>query len=297
MFRFTFRRIIPALLLALTAALAPAAAQADTPPGAVQWTAKNLGSLKTATPMSLVNTEVGKQLGYGNRTFGIDLDWTSSGGRFEFRAATDSVNIRDHRRRAVTETENVSLYNTKTKRYVVFKKRGVSKAELEWSKTQSAQWQVHAQSGAKFALFNTQVGRYLDYQFKNYGINLGWFETATTAPVQSFSVALSPQPVVQGFIPFAGSFGGGTQGKLLTVQNASDANTLRFVKPGKSTADCASADATITVAPRASLTADQLKTLYGSATPRLPVNFLACVSSTLPNVGLTFLNITYQLDR
>jgi hypothetical protein len=84
---------------------------------------------------------------------------------------------------------------------------------------------------------------------------------------------------------------------LLTVQNASQSATLMFVKPGKSTINCSDPNATVRVAPRASMTADQMKTLYGSVTPRLPIIFLACLATPTPqSISLTFVNITYKLD-
>jgi hypothetical protein len=45
------------------------------------------------------------------------------------------------------------------------------------------------------------------------------------------------------------------------------------------------------------MTADQMKTLYGSASPQLPINFLACLTTPRPqSISLTYLNITYKLD-
>jgi hypothetical protein len=60
------------------------------------------------------------------------------------------------------------------------------------------------------------------------------------------------------------------------VQNASQSATLLFVKPGKSTNDCSDPNATVRVAPRATMTADLMKTLRlgdaaaGGQFPRLP---------------------------
>jgi hypothetical protein len=286
---------ITTLLAALAAlATAPAAAHAAAPDAAHQWEARGAGSVRTATSYSLFNTKINSRLGYDNRVFGVDLGWTSDGGQFEFRR--DSGNVRDHRRTAISETENVAIYNTKTRRYLKYYRRGETKAELEWSTTPVLEWQVQRQSGSRFALFNDRVDRYLVYQFKNYGINLGWLAPGPP-PVQSFSVGLTAQPIVQGWVPYLGAFGGGTQGTLLSVQNASQSATLLFVKPGRQTSQCSDPTATVPVAPRAMMTADQLKTLYGSATPRLPVTFLACLTTPTPqSISLTFLNITYRLD-
>ena len=99
-------------------------------------------------------------------------------------------------------------------------------------------------------------------------------------------------------MPYKGGFGQNTKGNLLSVQNASQNATLMFVKPGKSTNDCSDPTATVRVAPRGMMTADQMKTLYGSTAPRLAINFLACLTTPAPqSISLTFLNITYKLDN
>lgn len=295
---FTFRRI--ATVLTATAALAaPAAAGAQAPDAAHQWTVKNeAGSVKNGVEYHLLNR--GSFLGYENRTFGVDLGLTSKGGNFVFKRNTGSPNVRDHRTYPLTETENVAIYNTKRKAYLRYEQRGVWKAELEWDRSPQYQWQLRRQvvaAGAvKFAIFNDKVDRFLVHQVKNYGINLGWLEQGTTI-ARSASVPLSAQPVTQGWVPYLGSFGGGTRGRLLDVQNASQTATLLFLKPGRSTTQCGDPSATIPVAPRGRLTADQLKTLYGAATPALPVSFLACLTTPTPqSISLTFLNISYRLN-
>jgi hypothetical protein len=120
----------------------------------------------------------------------------------------------------------------------------------------------------------------------------------TGPATQSFSVGLSAQQITNGWVPYLGSFGQNTRGNLMSAQNASQTATLMFVKPGKSTSDCSDPTATLRVAPRAMMSADQMKILYSSATPRLPINFLACLTTPTPqSISLTFLNISYKLDQ
>ncbi|UGS34917.1 hypothetical protein DSM104329_01299 [Capillimicrobium parvum] len=286
-----------ALLSALAAlAVAPAAVAgaADVPSGADQWSVANTSSVQTGVDYELHN-RTGGQLGYDNRTFGVDLGWVGhSGGTFEFmRKAPPGV--RDHRRGPIAEDEDVAIYNSKSRRYLIFKSRGETKAELDWSRTPTYEWQVQGQHGAGFALFNDRVDRFLVYQSKNYGINLGWL--TGPPPVQSASVGLSAQAVTQGWVPYAGAFGAGTQGKLLSVQNANSTATLLFVRPNHSTTECGDPSATIPVSPGATMTRDQMKALYGAESPRLGVTFLACLITPTPQaISLTFLNLTYQLD-
>lgn len=293
------RRLTLALLALLAVLTVPGAAHAAAPPGSVQWQVANAGSVQNGVEYQLSNTSKGAgRLGYDNRTFGVDLGWNkgSSGGHFVFLRDPGKPNVRDHRRSPLAEDQRVAIYNTKTRRYLRFEKRGQWKAELEWDRSPKYEWQLHGQQGAKFAVFNGRVKQYLVHQFKNYGINLGWLQTGPPA-TQSFSVPLAAQPVVQGWIPYLGTFGGGVSGTLQSVQNASQSATLLFVKPGRKTQDCGDPAATVPLAPRATMTAEQRKTLYGSETPRLPITFLACVTTPTPqSISLTHVNITYRLD-
>lgn len=291
------RSLLIAVLALVTVAALPGVAQADAPSGAKQWRVANASSVSSGTEYQLFNT-TGGRLGYDNRTFGVDLGWNkgSNGGHFEFRRDSGKPNVRDHRTGPLAEDQRVAIYNTRTRKYLRFHERGEWKAGLEWDRSPQYQWELRGQQGAGFALFNTKKQRYLIHQFKNYGINLGWLENAPTT--RSASVPMSAQQVVQGWVPFLGSFGGGLNGTLQSVQNASSTATLLFIKPGRRTEQCGDPTATVPLPPRATMTAEQRTTLYGSATPRLPLTFVACLTTpTQQSVTLTFLNITYQLDR
>ena len=288
-----------AYLLAVFALAAMPVASEAAPAAAKQWNVNHESQASFAVEYELYNKST--QLGYEDRTFGVDLGWVgNSGGHFEFRRQAPPRTT-DHRRGPIAGDENVAIYNTKTRRYLMYYKRGDTKAELEWSSTPVYEWQIQDQSASggrvHFALFNDRVDKYLISQTKNYGINLGWLNNTLPAP-QSFSVAMSPQQIIQGWIPYLGSFGQNTRGVLLSVQNASQRDTLLFVKPNKLTSNCSDPNATVAIAPGAKMTLDQMKTLYGAETPRLPINFLAClVTSPSRPIGLTFLNITYRLDN
>jgi hypothetical protein len=290
-------RILSALLAILTLAAICGRSEAA-PFAAKQWSVNNTDQISFGTDYELYNKT--SQLGYDHRTFGIDLGWVGhSGGYFQFMRWAAS-GVRDHRRGPVAGDEDVAIYNTMARRYLKYYRRGDTEAELDWSSTPVYEWQIQDQSASggrvHFALFNSRAKKYLIYEVKNYGINLGWLNSAPPAP-QSFSVAMSAQQITQGWVPYLGSFGQNTRGNLLTVQNASQNATLLFVKPGKSTNDCSDRNATVPLAPRGMMTADQMKTLYGSATPRLAINFLACLTTPTPqSISLTFLNITYKLD-
>jgi hypothetical protein len=271
------------------------------PEAAKQWNVNNTNQISFGKPYELYNKNT--QIGYDDRTFGVNLGWVGHrGGHFEFHRQA-RPGVRDHRSGLISGDQNVAIYNNRARRYLMYHERGATQAELEWNSAPVYEWQIQDQSASggrvHFALYNKRVGKYLVHQVRNYGINLGWHNDAPPTP-QSFSLALRAQPVIQGWIPYLGSFGENTRGNLLTVQNASQSGTLLFVKPGKSTNDCSDPDATVRVAPSAMMTADQMKTLYNSATPRLPINFIACLTTPTPTqqpISLTYINVTYKLDN
>jgi len=292
----TWNRIGTLLIGALSLIALPHVSEAA-PPAAKQWNVNNADQISYETDYELYNRS--SQIGYENRTFGVDLGWVR-GGLFAFlRKAPPGK--RDRRLGPIAGDDNVAIFNTKTLRYLMFYTRGDVKAELEWTNTPVYEWQIQDQlaSGGRvhFALINIRVKKYLVYKIQNYGINLGWLIDTTPAP-KSFSVGMPAQQITNGWVPYLGNFGQNSRGNLLSAQNASQTATLLFVKPGKSTSDCSDPSATVRIAPRGMVTADQMKILYGSTTPRLPIKFLACITTPMPqSISLTFLNITYKLDN
>jgi hypothetical protein len=268
------------------------------PPGAKEWNVNNADQMSYGVPYELYNRTT--QIGYQDRRYGINLGWVGhAGGHFEFRREAPAGTT-DHRTGPIGATEKVAIWSTKAQRYIAYEDRSFDEIDIGWSRTPVYQWRIEDQSASGgrvyFALYNTYTKKYMVSQRKQYGINLGWFENTASGP-KTASVGLSSQQITQGWVPYLGTFGQNTRGNLLSVQNASQNGTLMFVKPGKSTNDCSDPAATVRVAPRANMTADQMKTLYSSATPRLPIAFLACLTTpTTQTVSLTFINITYKLD-
>jgi len=285
-------------LAGLAVVLIAVALQAAAPPGAKEWSVNNASEMSYGVPYELFNGN--RQIGYHERSHGINLDWVSSGGLFEFRRQAPE-NTTDHRRGPIGPTEKVALWSTKNRKYIVYEDRRYDEIDLGWSTRPVYEWRVEDQTASNgrvhFALYNTHENKYLVYQQKEFGINLGWYKE-TSSTIQTFSLGLSAQPQNEGWVPYVGSFGQNSRGNLLSVQNASTTATLMFVKPGKNTNQCGDPSATVRVAPNAKMTAAQMDTLYMSATPRLPVAFLACLTTPTPqNITLTFLNLTYRLDN
>jgi len=117
----------------------------------------------------------------------------------------------------------------------------------------------------------------------------------------NFTVQLLRQIVYEGPVPYVGSFptGGGLlpAGNLIQVRSTHWNPTLYFVKPGKSTADCNDPDAVIPLNTNSALSSSDMEMLYGSATPRLPIVFLACAAATTPLLDAIPINITYIKDE
>jgi hypothetical protein len=110
------------------------------------------------------------------------------------------------------------------------------------------------------------------------------------------SIFMSRQPIVQGFVPYRGTFG-----PIFTGANISKINfptqfpPVLLVKPGHSTNECGNSKAVIQV--HGDMTADQKKAIWGSATPSISgqqtLNFVGCTTSPqLPQ--LLPVNITWQ---
>ncbi len=123
---------------------------------------------------------------------------------------------------------------------------------------------------------------------------------------QTFTVWLASHAPLTGYPWWTGRYPtvGRLDGNLTRVANPRNSVWLGLLKPGYTSVDCGNSDAYVLVLPGQTVTADQMRTVFGSANPVLPVNFVACsgdVADTGPDGGLRFhalpLNITYTTQR
>lgn len=141
----------------------------------------------------------------------------------------------------------------------------------------------------EFSLFNHTRARFVVHSDDKV-VELKQISSQPPASENSASVILAAEPVINGFVPFRGRFGGGTNfnGVLTRVANHQTGPRLFFVKPNYSSRDCANPDAVIPLAAAQALTSEQMTVLYGAATPNLStaVNFLVCAATNASSVVL-----------
>jgi hypothetical protein len=282
-------RLLVVVLALLALFVAPSLASAAEP---AQWTVNTAtGAPLPAVDYQLVNTGGGSRIGYQDRT-GVDLGWTSSGGNFQFIRAGAQPGVRDHR--AFKPEEAVALYNTKTKRYLAYGSQTFG-INLDWSSAPQFQWKVR-QAGPRFTLYNTVAHDYVVYGSRTWGINLVWagLPNAEDGYKQKSVVLTTAHTFFDGFQQFSGATGQDQFDLLLKVQNAGGV-PLNFLKCNVELSCSLTNAVWFTLAPGATMTAAQMQTAFGTATPKVPRNLSAWIKDPNP-VTQTYLNITY-IDR
>jgi len=235
-----------------------------------------------------------------HRTFGADLEFgdgakVSTGLRqFSFRRASGKPG-------PITSTESVAIYENFTHKFLVnaHQRFGV---DLNWVAGASYEWRlIPGTTPGSVGLYNTRRGDYLVYGEETFGINLEWYKefkkTLESAPyaVRSATVTLRASSVEEGWVPYSASFGGGVgvQGETLRgITNPFNDVTILFVRNGHNTNQCGESSAVVALGPSATLGGSQLAAVYGSATPPLPINIVACIVASA-NVTSVPLNISY----
>ena len=166
------------------------------------------------------------------------------------------------------------------------------------------EWLV-TELGGHIALFNAVQGDYLVYAKRRYGINLRWREDVNRRffGEQTTTVPLPEQSLFTDFPHYyRARFGAAIKGivrnlKFVTTTPETPEDflgTAMFLKRGRRPSECVTPnpDAVVGVGLGRTLTAAELKTLVGSATPRLPVTFRACLGLG-PPIEFMHLRVTY----
>ena len=240
----------------------------------------------------LFNAQRNMSLTHANQTFGVDLDYAEDPALWKIEAQGgphlmygQAVALRVWGGGWVkygNETWGVDLVLSDTPSY-------------EWHLVGEAPGTTIA--NGSFALWNSATNRYLVASHQTWGVSLDWQSDSgqSTSAVHNASVTMTAQPPVQGYVPFLGYFGGGPGNTtvLTQVSNSPYGATLSFIKPGHSSSECGNSNAVITLPAGATMTAAQMQTLYGSATPSLAqrIPFLACAATNNSSVSV---NVQYR---
>ncbi len=235
-----------------------------------------------------------------HQTFGADVDF-GDGQKVSTGLRQFSFKRRSRLKGRISSKQNIAIYDNFTHKYLVneHQKLGV---DLDWAASPSYQW--HLVPGTypnSVGLYNTRRGDYLVLGQETFGVNLVWYKelqsqlgTAQYAN-RTATVTLTEQPVEEGFVPYAGSFGGGVGAANETLQSITNPFgnvAIQFLKPGHSTSECDQSSAVMALGPGGTLSGAGLASLYGSAAPALPITFVACVVASA-NVSSVPLRIVY----
>ena len=281
---------IAAVLVTLLALAVDAAAQDSGDPH--EWDIG--GKRRSGDVFYLFNRRNTKDLIYGGR-WGVDLDWHSISGLSQWMFRRKPVgNVTDHRE-FLRDDEPLALYNTAAHEFLSYGYQNWG-IDLKWSRTAVYEWNARVDDAGRLALFNAKKRAYVVYGDRPMGINLRWLSgMSSPGGVKTASVTLTAQPIIQGYVPFLGSFGDNVRGTLTKVSNPFPDIVVNFVKPGRSTNNCGDPAAIVTLGPRETLTSAEMTAAFGASAPRLPVTFLACGTSNTV-LRVVYVNIEYRLD-
>ena len=125
-----------------------------------------------------------------------------------------------------------------------------------------------------------------------------------TAPLpeteHSATTTLEADPPYQGVIPFVGKFPGfgNAQGTLLSVElsqaNSSSLIELQLISPTAPVSDCSVSGRSVRLPRGRVLGPADFQILYGTPTPRLPVFFRACASTSDTTIPSPRLDLVYR---
>ncbi|HEX3801220.1 MAG TPA: hypothetical protein VHV75_00110 [Solirubrobacteraceae bacterium] len=235
-----------------------------------------------------------------HQTFGADVDF-GDGEKVSTGLRQFSFKRRSRAKGRISPTQSIAIYDNFTHKYLVNEHQRFG-VDLDWVANPSYQWHLLPGSVAgSVGLYNTRRGDYLVYGHETFGVDLEWYkEFQNTLGISQYAnrtatVTLTEQPVEEGFVPYAAGFGGGVGAANETLQSITNPlgnAAILFVKPGHGTNDCDQSSAVVTLGPFGTLSGAGLASLYGSATPSLPITFVACVVASA-NVSSIPLRIVY----
>jgi hypothetical protein len=164
------RTTVTAVITALLALVLISAANAAVPGGQQSWQNIDAGLQPRTTWLSnqafrLKNHYNRQLLGYGNQTWGVDLQWGDHGDWI--------LSLPGHGgTRPITQADHVALYNTMSHKYLGYGHETFG-VDLQWYDSPHFEWQV-AGTGINRGLYNVNEHDYLQFGVQTWGINLVW---------------------------------------------------------------------------------------------------------------------------
>jgi hypothetical protein len=187
------RTTITTVITALLALTLVSAASARVLPGHQNWENLDTAGQPRATWLTnqvfhLKSYYNNSTVGYGERTYGINMTWGGDGNWVASLPGHGGT-------RAIGNSDRVALFNSAAGKYLVYgyETWGV---DLVWSSTPKYEWMVSG-SGIHRGLYNTANTDYLEYGERTWGINLVW--SGHELADQSYTEPPDYQPVALNF--------------------------------------------------------------------------------------------------
>lgn len=273
----------------------------------LDWQVRGVGREVYANkPYGLMNTTLGKSLMYGYREYGINLCWSLPTSRpnfvFKPKSDPDSKERIKHGEKFAIYVEGGGYLNYESRRWGI---------NLDYSDHPSYEWEIRGgmngdlvEAWTDIALFNHVEKDYMVYCPRDWGINLRWWKDTELSKVPAdettTTIYLEPHLVPQGIVPYTARFPllGSSMGTLKKIeiphQDRNGNLVVAFVRSGYTTAQCLIPNAVVLLGEGDTMPEHDMKALFGTFTPSLPVEFVACVSRpVVSGIYPVAINITY----
>ena len=232
----------------------------------------------------LHNRPRGGSLIHTDKTFGVDLDFSSKPALWKIQAQGGSKQV------MYGQAVALRVWGGGWLTYDPNEETGVT---LGLSQTPSYEWFViggqpgtpidsrPAYQAPEFALWNSRTKTYLITKYQPYGVNLAWY---TPKPqfglVGTVSMYMNALPPVGNNHAYSGTFNDSDYSAVVTNVFGSDGVT--FIPGGSTSSDCQTPNTSATLQPGdAGLGIGGMQTVWGTTTPSLidPLPFFACYTS------------------
>ncbi len=202
--------------------------------------------------VSLYNLDEKDYMAYGDRTFGINLNWYTNP-KYSFQL-TNASGLHGY-----LKYGDVIALHEKKGGYIVYGDRTYGIA-LVWTSRPTLQWKIcgkrpgtELRIGDPFALLNTRTNDTLVYCQRTFGINLRWYKDCDTydqpqlvSTTYTATYLLKKQDIISGYVPYLFEFGPFYPGTT-KVSKIEFPQSGFLVRRGHSTTECGNLNAVVPV--------------------------------------------------